>query len=104
MNAWTDQDGWELAASDAKVVDDSEEADEVDEADEAVAQLMNRGASAPKITVYENGLKYLVSPVLGQKSGFYCDQRENRRSQGRIQGRGVILVPWSGERGVCNVI
>lgn len=31
------------------------------------------------IQVKENGLIYLVSPALGQKSGFYCDQRDNRR-------------------------
>ena len=37
-----------------------------------------RPAPAPPVTVLENGLKYLVAPVLGQKSGFYCDQRDNR--------------------------
>jgi 23S rRNA (cytosine1962-C5)-methyltransferase len=30
------------------------------------------------VTVLENGLKYRVSPGTGQKTGFYCDQRDNR--------------------------
>jgi 23S rRNA G2069 N7-methylase RlmK/C1962 C5-methylase RlmI len=31
------------------------------------------------IRVLENGISYKVSPGNGQKTGFYCDQRENRR-------------------------
>lgn len=30
------------------------------------------------VEICENGIKYLVSIVDGQKSGFYCDQRDNR--------------------------
>ncbi len=37
----------------------------------------NRGKSS--ITVVENGLKWFVEPTSGQKTGHYCDQRENRR-------------------------
>ena len=31
-----------------------------------------------EIYVLENGLSYVVRPGYGQKTGFYCDQRENR--------------------------
>ena len=31
------------------------------------------------VVILENGVKYLVRPDDGQKTGFYCDQRENRR-------------------------
>ena len=34
--------------------------------------------------VLENGLKYLVSPEDGQKTGFYCDQRDNRQMLGAL--------------------
>ncbi len=34
--------------------------------------------SNSKITVVENGLLYTVDLEAGQKTGFYCDQRENR--------------------------
>eukprot|EP01034_Spumella_vulgaris_P030516 gene30516-37748_t len=29
-------------------------------------------------TILENGLKYRINPHSDQKTGFYCDQRENR--------------------------
>jgi len=35
--------------------------------------------SAP-VEIVENGLKYWVDPRTGQKTGFYLDQRENRRA------------------------
>lgn len=31
------------------------------------------------VEVKENGVKYLINILEGQKSGFYCDQRDNRR-------------------------
>ena len=33
---------------------------------------------AQDLTVVENGVKYVVCPEDGQKTGFYCDQRDNR--------------------------
>ena len=35
-------------------------------------------ASVEEIVVRESGIKYSVLPGSGQKSGFFCDQRENR--------------------------
>lgn len=39
-----------------------------------------RGEMPPEfVEVLENGVKYLINISEGQKSGFYCDQRDNRR-------------------------
>jgi 23S rRNA (cytosine1962-C5)-methyltransferase len=37
-----------------------------------------RGGSDSAIEVTENGLKFIVDPEYGQKTGFFLDQRENR--------------------------
>jgi len=38
------------------------------------------GSQPPELVeVWENGLRYGINIAEGQKSGFYCDQRENRR-------------------------
>jgi 23S rRNA (cytosine1962-C5)-methyltransferase len=33
----------------------------------------------PEVLVQENGIAYLVDPINGHKTGFYIDQRDNRR-------------------------
>lgn len=39
-----------------------------------------RGELPPEfVEVKENGIKYLINILEGQKSGFYCDQRDNRQ-------------------------
>lgn len=38
------------------------------------------GAPFGEITIVENGIRFLVDPVEGQKSGFFLDQREMRRA------------------------
>lgn len=44
------------------------------------------------ITVYEYGASFLVSPY-GQKTGFYCDQRDNRRQIREISdGKSVLDI------------
>ena len=37
--------------------------------------------------IQENGLRFLVDPVHGQKTGFYIDQRRNRMRLGQYQRR-----------------
>ena len=46
----------------------------------------------------ENGLYYEIFPGKGQKSGFYCDQRDNRETVGRYaKGRTVLdLFSYTG--------
>lgn len=36
-------------------------------------------ADSAAICVFENGIQFSVNPGKGQKTGFYCDQRDNRR-------------------------
>ena len=44
-----------------------------------------------KSQVQENGVRYWVSPSLGQKTGFYADQRESRLALRHLaQGRTVL--------------
>lgn len=43
------------------------------------------------IRIRENGLYYSMTPGSGQKSGFYCDQRENRvRIENYVNGANVL--------------
>lgn len=43
------------------------------------------------VSVLENGIRYEVSIAEGQKSGFYCDQRENRKLvAAHAQGKKVL--------------
>lgn len=42
--------------------------------------------------VLEHGLHYLVDPIDGQKTGFFLDQRDNRK----------LLMEWAGNRSVLN--
>ena len=45
------------------------------------------GGRAPETVVQEAGLRYAVSLKGAQKTGFYCDQRENR-----LIVRGIVKV------------
>ncbi len=53
---------------------------------------MVRGAAAPEdVTIVENGLKFTVDLRSGQKTGFYLDQRQNRRRLGQLSaGRDIL--------------
>jgi 23S rRNA (cytosine1962-C5)-methyltransferase len=49
-----------------------------------------RGTSAP-VVIVENGIRYSVNPLEGQKTGFFLDQRENRYSIRRYAKEGRVL-------------
>lgn len=53
-------------------------------------------------TIVENGLRFRVDPRSGQKTGFFLDQRENRRMARELaHGRSVLnLFSYSGAFGV----
>ncbi len=53
---------------------------------------MVRGEAAPEeVTIVENGLKFAVDLRTGQKTGFYLDQRHNRRRLGELSaGRDIL--------------
>lgn len=50
------------------------------------------GAQPPdEIEVREHGLRFPVAPALGHKTGFFCDQRDNRVQLGQLaKGRRVL--------------
>ena len=59
-------------------------------------------AAAPQATILESGLKFRVNPAEGQKTGFFLDQRENRRlARTLASGRRVLnLFSYSGAFGI----
>jgi len=56
-------------------------------------QLM--GATPDEIEVHEHGLRLLVEPRRGQKTGFFCDQRDNRRLVAGLAGGSRVLDCYS---------
>lgn len=63
------------------------------------SQMKEITASAPdKVRIREHGVKYEVDFAEGHKTGFFCDQRENRKRFGELaQGRRVLdLCSYTG--------
>jgi 23S rRNA (cytosine1962-C5)-methyltransferase len=60
------------------------------------------GGGDPAATIRESGLSFVVEPAEGQKTGFFLDQRENRRIAGSLaSGKRVLnLFSYSGAFGV----
>ena len=56
----------------------------------------------PSTTILESGLRFRVDPAEGQKTGFFLDQRENRRLARTLAGgrRVLNLFSYSGAFGV----
>lgn len=50
--------------------------------------------SERQVTIRESGLRYHVSPAAGQKTGFYLDQRDNRRAVARWAGGRRVLSAY----------
>jgi len=54
-------------------------------------EFREEAGRAPRVMVSEHGLRYVTEPGMGQKTGFYCDQRENRQLvRGLARGRRVL--------------
>jgi 23S rRNA (cytosine1962-C5)-methyltransferase len=53
-------------------------------------QLVMGDSSGAVVEVLENGLRFQVDPLGGQKTGFYLDQRVNRAALGQV-ARGRVL-------------
>jgi 23S rRNA (cytosine1962-C5)-methyltransferase len=49
------------------------------------------GTLATPVTIVEDGINYVVDPVAGQKTGFYLDQRDNRRLLRDLAGGRRVL-------------
>lgn len=60
------------------------------------------GAGDPVATISESSLRFVVEPAEGQKTGFFLDQRENRRMARSLAGgaRVLNLFSYSGAFGV----
>ncbi len=60
------------------------------------------GDRAPATTILESGLRFRVDPAEGQKTGFFLDQRENRRmTRVLASGKRVLnLFSYSGAFGI----
>jgi 23S rRNA (cytosine1962-C5)-methyltransferase len=67
-----------------------------------IEEAANRGAPG-SVTIREHGLRYRVDPTSGHKTGFFCDQRENRLRLARLcRGARVLdLCCYSGGFGLC---
>lgn len=50
------------------------------------------GEVPEQITIHEDDVKFLVNPQAGQKTGFYLDQRDNRRLLGTMVGQGSRVL------------
>ncbi|HVT74360.1 MAG TPA: class I SAM-dependent rRNA methyltransferase [Lacunisphaera sp.] len=63
------------------------------------SQMKELTAAAPeKVRIHENGVKFEVDFAAGHKTGFFCDQRDNRKRFGPLtQGRRVLdLCSYTG--------
>ncbi len=82
-----------VALTQAKgIVDKSDNSSRAHDGLEASNGTLLYGELPPEfIEVRENGVKYHINIVEGQKSGFYCDQRENRRILATyVKGKSVL--------------
>ena len=52
---------------------------------------MERLQDSPVVEIVENGVKYLVDVENGQKTGFFLDQKYNRRAVGRLAAGKTVL-------------
>jgi len=61
-----------------------------------------QGGGEPLAEIVENGLRFSVEPALGQKTGFFLDQRENRQlARTLARGKRVLnLFSYTGAFGV----
>ena len=83
---------------------DSEELDEVeeeelDQVDSVEREGQEEEGRRDNVVVVENGLRFLCGPESDQKTGFYCDQRDNRLLVRSLSaGRSVLdAYCYSGE-------
>jgi 23S rRNA G2069 N7-methylase RlmK/C1962 C5-methylase RlmI len=55
------------------------ESEEEEEGEEVAGSSKHNEVESEPLVVVEHGVRYWVRPDDGQKTGFYCDQRDNRR-------------------------
>ena len=83
------KDGWDSASSSFSSVSGAEEAG--GEFEERERDLSHASASGPLSIIREHDSLFHVEALGGQKTGFYCDQRDNRQLIRRMsRGRTVL--------------
>ncbi|WP_437201924.1 class I SAM-dependent rRNA methyltransferase [Planctomicrobium sp. SH664] len=62
------------------------------------AEGFSSGSVPKKVTITEHGIQYEIQPFAGQKTGFFCDQRDNRlRLRDFCAGKSVLdLCSYAG--------
>lgn len=100
QEARLNQDGYFLSNPANKATSDSNSSSSSQSQSESDILVPENGSGASKISgndesspliVSEHGVKYWVRPEDGQKTGFYCDQRDNRRLIRELSaGRSVL--------------
>jgi 23S rRNA G2069 N7-methylase RlmK/C1962 C5-methylase RlmI len=83
------EEGVPVAAAAASADEDDEEDDEEDAAEGEQPAAAAAAPVAPSTFALEAGLRFAVAPELGQKTGFYADQRENRAFVARLVAAGA---------------
>lgn len=65
-----------------------------------------KGEAPARLPLKENGARYFADPQAGQKSGWYYDQRENRRFMAELAkgGHCLDLYAYSGGFGVLDAV
>ena len=58
---------------------------------------------SPVVEIVENGVKYLVDVENGQKTGFFLDQKYNRRAVGRLAAGNPLPASWRRVSGMLEV-
>lgn len=71
------------------------EAPEFPECDAGAENAALRSNEGAPVTVRENGLLWIIDPTDGQKTGHYCDQRENRAAIARVASGARVLDCFS---------
>ena len=60
-----------------------------------VSEGVIRGTSAETVVFVENGLRFEAEVLRGQKTGFFLDQRDNRRRVGELSAGAEVLNAFS---------
>jgi len=68
-------------------------------------EAVRYGRGEPRAVIEEDGARFLVDPRRGQKTGFFLDQRLNRRRFGRLAGGKVLdLFAYTGGFGIHALV
>ena len=85
------QDGFDIPTRASRSNADEELQEEDLDKDE-ISEPAGKQESAESAIISEYGVKFVVSPKLGQKTGHYLDQRDNRYVLGNLPSRVALYT------------